>query len=155
MKLNLQKQVVLLALGIVFLFAGFNLYEQLFYTWTPQKGNIQTHDKYIYQVQGDTAALMTYEVGSNTDSILSANAQTVTTETDTISASSFSSAYTVDVFAVDDTLQISLDNSNFMRIMPYSGLRLENISPSWSTNLYIKQYGTAGTASYDYIIAGR
>jgi len=73
MKLNLNKQVGLFALGIVFLFAGFNLYEQLFYTWTPQKGNIQTHDKYIYQVQGDTAALMTYEVGgsaTNLDSLI-------------------------------------------------------------------------------------
>jgi len=103
----------------------------------------------VYIVGGDVA------IGASIDSILSANAQTVTTETDTISTSSFSSAYTVDIFAVDDTLQISLDNTNFMRIMPYSGLRLENVSPSWSTSLYIKRYGTAGTVSYDYIISGR
>lgn len=79
---------------------------------------------------------------------------TVTTETDTLIVPAGSYKFTFHYTSVGDTTQVSLhgDFSQPHRVMPNASITYENLSASSYPKVYIRRYGGAGTAAYDYKI---
>ena len=99
---------------------------------------------------------LSYEVNSAPmEVMIDSIARTVSTETDSIT---FTAKFkqTFEVFAVDDTMQISLDRTftNARIVYPWSVSGYYNFNPVTFPKVYIKRYGTTGTVTYNYASEG-
>jgi len=109
--------------------------------------------------QTGTFSLKTYLIksvavtdGEGTIGLVANNSLTVSTEVDSLTIVAPSGKYSFSYKSIDDTTEVAFSNTfaNPIRVLPYEGFTLKNLSLTVFPKAFIRRKGGAGTCTYDY-----